>query len=272
MKSLIFVIILSSIILVSYGEEIRIPDWIKNNAKWWSDGEIDDNTFASGIQFMVKEGIIKIPVIESSQVNQDTKIPDWIKNNAKWWSDGEINDNTFASGIQYLIKSGIISLANKSSTSEESDTSSCDKFTTPAEKRTCQKEIELAQKIQNDMVKAVPTVIGPVTFYYVDHKIEKTGQGTIITLNFVVKNSGGKSDVDLFCTGPVACNYSLYDGKKEIVYTQNTLTSGHLLLKPNAVKPLQWMFYKDLEYDPLKDYFLKVKEPWGGGQIPLKLD
>jgi hypothetical protein len=33
---------------------------VKNNAKWWSDGEIDDNTFASGIQFLVKEGIISV--------------------------------------------------------------------------------------------------------------------------------------------------------------------------------------------------------------------
>ena len=37
-----------------------IPSWIKNNAEWWADGVIDDNTFISGIQHLVKVGIIKV--------------------------------------------------------------------------------------------------------------------------------------------------------------------------------------------------------------------
>ena len=38
----------------------NVPTWIKNTAAWWADGQIDDNTFASGIQFLVKEGIISV--------------------------------------------------------------------------------------------------------------------------------------------------------------------------------------------------------------------
>ena len=41
-------------------ENATIPDWVRNNAAWWADGQIDDNTFASGIQFLVKEGIISV--------------------------------------------------------------------------------------------------------------------------------------------------------------------------------------------------------------------
>ena len=37
-----------------------IPGWIKNNASWWAEGQIDDNTFVSGIQHLVKVGIIKV--------------------------------------------------------------------------------------------------------------------------------------------------------------------------------------------------------------------
>jgi len=33
--------------------EIEIPDWVRNNAGWWSDGAITDNDFASGIEFMI---------------------------------------------------------------------------------------------------------------------------------------------------------------------------------------------------------------------------
>ena len=41
-------------------ESQEVPGWIKNNAEWWSDGQIDDNTFVSGIQYLVKVGIIKV--------------------------------------------------------------------------------------------------------------------------------------------------------------------------------------------------------------------
>lgn len=33
----------------------KIPDWIKNDAKWWIDNSIDDQTFVNGIQFLIKE-------------------------------------------------------------------------------------------------------------------------------------------------------------------------------------------------------------------------
>jgi len=39
----------------------KIPTWVKNNAKWWSEGNINDDTFVSGIQFLMKEKIVDIP-------------------------------------------------------------------------------------------------------------------------------------------------------------------------------------------------------------------
>ena len=41
-------------------QDNKIPDWIKNNAGWWADGQIDDNSFVDGIQFLIKEGFIKL--------------------------------------------------------------------------------------------------------------------------------------------------------------------------------------------------------------------
>ena len=40
--------------------ESSIPDWIKNNAGWWADGQIDDNSFVSGLQWLISNGIMKI--------------------------------------------------------------------------------------------------------------------------------------------------------------------------------------------------------------------
>ena len=36
----------------------EIPVWIKNNAGWWADGSIDDESFIQGIQFLIKEGFM----------------------------------------------------------------------------------------------------------------------------------------------------------------------------------------------------------------------
>ena len=86
----------------------QIPPWIKNNAKWWSEGSITDNDFTKGIQFLIKEGIMKVPKTESSPAQTNQKIPEWIKNNAKWWSDDQISDSDFIKGVQYLVEHGIV--------------------------------------------------------------------------------------------------------------------------------------------------------------------
>ena len=93
----------------SNSNSFKIPSWIKNNAGWWADGIIDDNSFVQGIEFLVKEGIIVVD--STSQDNEESKeIPTWIKNNAGWWVDGTIDDSTFITGIEFLVKEGLISV------------------------------------------------------------------------------------------------------------------------------------------------------------------
>lgn len=45
--------------LISVGDS-AIPSWIKNNAGWWADGTIDDQSFLTGIEWLVSNGIINI--------------------------------------------------------------------------------------------------------------------------------------------------------------------------------------------------------------------
>ena len=90
---------------------LEIPSWIKNNARWWADNQIDDNSFVQGIQYLIKEDIMKIPPTSQGPGSGSNEIPDWIKNNAGWWADGQITDNDFVQGIQYLIKEGIMRIA-----------------------------------------------------------------------------------------------------------------------------------------------------------------
>ena len=84
-----------------------IPDWIRNNAKWWSEGSIDDNSFIQGVQYLIKENIMKITQTKQGSTSSN-EIPSWIKNNAEWWSQGLISDDDFVKGIQYLVEQGII--------------------------------------------------------------------------------------------------------------------------------------------------------------------
>ena len=86
----------------------EIPSWIKNNAGWWADGKIDNNSFIQGIQFLIKEGIMKVPPTSQGAGTGSNQIPTWIKNNAGWWASGQIDDNSFIQGIQFLVKEGII--------------------------------------------------------------------------------------------------------------------------------------------------------------------
>ena len=40
--------------------QTSIPGWIKNNAGWWADGQIDDGSFVSGLQWLISNGIMTI--------------------------------------------------------------------------------------------------------------------------------------------------------------------------------------------------------------------
>jgi len=87
-----------------------IPSWIKNTAGWWADGQIDDSSFVSGIQWLISNNVMVIPPTEQGAGSDDV-IPSWIKNNAGWWADGQIDDDSFVSGLQWLISNGIMKIS-----------------------------------------------------------------------------------------------------------------------------------------------------------------
>jgi len=87
--------------------DLQIPFWIKNNAKWWSQGQIGDSEFVQGVQYLIKQGVIKIPPTQSDS-SLSHQIPIWVKTSAGWWASGQIPDSDFIKGIQYLANSGII--------------------------------------------------------------------------------------------------------------------------------------------------------------------
>ena len=95
--------------LAASAQSDTIPSWIKNNAGWWSDGVIDDNSFVSGIEWLVSNGIIEVPATTVSGTAEST-IPGWVKNTASWWAGNQISDDDFVNAIQHLIKVGIMTV------------------------------------------------------------------------------------------------------------------------------------------------------------------
>jgi hypothetical protein len=57
-----------SLISVQGQQNNVIPQWIKNNAGWWADDSIDDESFVNGIKYLIDSGIMEI--------NIDTTIQD----------------------------------------------------------------------------------------------------------------------------------------------------------------------------------------------------
>ena len=52
-----------------------IPKWIKNNARWWADGDIPDSAFVSGLQWLIKNGIMQVSLERISFIPiEDVKI------------------------------------------------------------------------------------------------------------------------------------------------------------------------------------------------------
>ena len=119
---ILFISLLGSTILIPNSlaqEDAQIPDWIKNVAGWWANGEISENEFLAGIEYLINNNIILLDFIpcsiktESQTISSAKLVPDWVKNNAKWWSEDLIEDTDFVNGIEYLVKKQIIGLDHK---------------------------------------------------------------------------------------------------------------------------------------------------------------
>ena len=41
-------------------DSLEIPNWIRDNAKWWSEGLITDQDYVNGLQYLISQGILKV--------------------------------------------------------------------------------------------------------------------------------------------------------------------------------------------------------------------
>ena len=228
---------------VSFAQDI--PDWIKNNAGWWADGTIDDESFIGGIQFLIEEGLMTISA-------EDTP-------------SEPMNNNSELQVLQ-----------------EQLDV--CQEITKAYKRLDCEKPIKQAMLLHNYKTNAEKFDLGPIVFYWFgigsegnEFEITPTGQ-PILSIRMLAENTSSEITA-LNCTSPQICAYDVWDGSKAFKYSGMDFTSGQIALNPGDAREFNILFGPNIgyggtefEYDSSKDYTFRISESWGSAQIPLNLE
>ena len=78
-----------------------IPPWVKNIAKWWGQGKVSDLEFKQTIQYLIQQGIIKVPYFYSPNISTQSLLG-WMKSSAISWGSGHMSDDEFVNVLKYL--------------------------------------------------------------------------------------------------------------------------------------------------------------------------
>lgn len=144
----------------------------------------------------------------------------------------------------------------------------------------CEYPIKNEIKILEFKQKSKTFIVGPITYYYAGGMVEVSEKGTaVFNLNMLAENTGSSDNVLLHCGGAASCNYHIWDGKTEYIHSSHNFAAGNVAIKPGQSKFFNILFgpaqgygnYVDFEYDPSKEYFLRITESFGSIDIPLDL-
>jgi len=92
--SLILTIALIGIVgfsITALAADSAVPDWIKNNAKWWSEGSISETDYIKSLEYLIINGIIQIPISEVTAAETAITDDERAQSFVVTFSDGLIN-------------------------------------------------------------------------------------------------------------------------------------------------------------------------------------
>ncbi len=78
-RTLIFSIVVLGIFCFSIttsSAKSVIPEWIKNNAKWWSEGSISETNYIKSLEYLITNRIINIPIPITEVTAAQTSLTD----------------------------------------------------------------------------------------------------------------------------------------------------------------------------------------------------
>ena len=161
----------------------EVPSWVKNNAGWWAEGTIDDDSFVQGIQFLIKEGIMSITQVQESEQS--------------------------VSSVSTSDDSVIASL--------EAELEKCSEIVKAYKRLDCEKPIKQEILVHTYKTGAELMQVGPINYYWFGvnsegntFEISPTGQ-PILNIRMLADNTSS-GIVSLNCTSPSICNYDVWDG------------------------------------------------------------
>lgn len=280
----------------------NVPDWVKNNAGWWADGTISESEFISGVEFLITDGIILVPLTTIPSVSTDTSdvVPDWVKNNARWWADGAISDDEFLGGITHLVGSGLITVSVDSKPAQvtslqsntvdsglaalEADLAQCSEILKAYKRIDCEKPIDKAIMLYKYKADAEHFDLGPIIYHWFGvgsegngFEITPSGQA-IMSVRMLAENTSSEITA-INCTSPSICAYDVWDGSKAFKYSGMDFTSGAIVLNPGDSREFNILFGPNIGYggtefvyDSAKSYTFRIDETFGSAEIPLKLE
>jgi len=77
--SVIFTIAIIAVLsfsLTASAANTSVPDWVKNNAKWWSEGSITETDYVKSLEYLITQGIIQIPIPITEVIAAQTALSD----------------------------------------------------------------------------------------------------------------------------------------------------------------------------------------------------
>ena len=228
----------------------EVPSWVKNNAGWWANGDIDDDSFVQGIQFLIKEGIMSITQVQESE---------------KSVSSASSSDDSVIASL-------------------ETELEKCSEIVKAYKRLDCEKPIKQEILVHTYKTGAELFQVGPINYYWFGvnsegntFEISPTGQ-PILSVRMLADNTSSDI-VGLNCTSPAICNYDVWDGSKSFKYSGMDFTSGQINLNPGTAKEFNILFGPNIgyggtefEYDSSKSYTFRINEPFGSLDVHLDLE
>jgi hypothetical protein len=155
----------------------------------------------------------------------------------------------------------------------------CQKITKAYDRIKCEDIVKQKILVKEYKDKSKVYVAGPITFYFPGAELEimPSGQANL-SIRLLAENTGSSNEVTLMCTGPAICNYDVWDGQKAFKYSATDFTSGQTVVQPGGTQEINMLFGPNIGYggtefvyEPAKDYYFRISEPWGSASIPLEL-
>ena len=166
----------------------------------------------------------------------------------------------------------------------ESELETCGEISKAYDRLNCERAVKHEIEAHKIKTSGQSFNVGPIIYYWAgldsegnSFEITESGQA-ILSLRLLAVSTHSSENISLMCTGPAICNYDVWNGVKAYKYSGMDFTNGQIVLKPGESAIFNMLFGPNLgyggttfEYDPSKDYYFRISEPFGSVSIPLPL-